>query len=195
MNRREFCLTTGLLLAGSVVRVQGYGIWDQVVMNTGFRAKKVFLESWDAEIVHKDSPQAVSFVRKRLEELHRDGCDGVLLVPGRCCASRWTQRITTEANQLGLAVFVPGRLPADLFRRVRTVQRFGDDGVLLLDKSAYEPDGVLGLILYDVSRCRWTGFVPGGTDCAQYPDDRENASLLAAARWLDRQCGCVKVSA
>jgi len=169
MNRREFCLITGLLLAGSACGGVAAVRTEEHLQN--FRAKKVFLESCDADVVGK-----------QLEAIRRDGCDGVLLIPGRCSLSRWLERIDTEVSLLGLAVFVPARLSADLFRRVLKVRRFDDDGVLLLDG----PSGILGLILYDRSRCRWTGFVPSGGDFVRDSEYRENAVQLLVARWLDR---------
>jgi hypothetical protein len=170
MNRREFCLTTGLLLAGSVCG-------NAVPMQTEKRTKKVckvFLESWDAKV------PTVSFVRQKLEAIRRNGYNGLILVPGRCSASKWMEQIETEATRLGLSVFVPTRLPADLFRKVRMVQRLDDDGFLLSDGS----DSVLGLVLYDVSRCRWTEFMPNDSGKSDF---HENASQLFVARWLDRQ--------
>ena len=181
MNRREFCLTTGLLLTGSVC-IRAATVPVEKHLQT-FRVKKVFLESWDAEIVRKDSPQAESFVRKRLEETCRDGYNGLLLVPGRSCITRWSKPIEMEANRLEITVLVPACLSADIFLSVQTVQRIDDDGVLLWDGS----DSVLGLILYDVSRCRWTSFVSSTVRFAQDLEKDEGIAKLIGAQWLDRQ--------
>ena len=190
MNRREFCLVAGLLLAGSAR--SGAVVPRSVERSQDFRAKKVFLESWDAEIVRDNA----SFVRKRLGAARNDGCDGLLLFPGRCSTSRWTEQIEPEAARLGLAVLVPARLTGVFFRKARTVvplaqtngvlQSFDgipaeDGGFLLEDK----PGGVLGIILYDNIRCRWTGFVPRGI--VSESERLEVAGELMAAQWLDRQ--------
>lgn len=175
MNRREFCQTAGLLLAGPI-----YSCAVTVRAEDGsnnFRIKKVFLESWDAEIVHRNSRQSAAFVRERLDAIHHDGCDGLLFFPGRCSVSRWTKWIEPDANRLGLTVFVPACLTVALFRKAQTVQRINDEGFLLLDGFG----NGLGLILYDVSRCRWTGFMPSGVDAVQ---DSEH-SPLTTAQWLD----------
>jgi len=181
MNRREFCLTTGLLLAGSVC--SGAVAPRSVDRPQSFRAQKVFLESCRED------------ASKRLKAVHRSGCDGLLLIPGRCSASERTEQIAAEARRLGLSVFVPARLNGGLFLQTRTIvplarlngelQSFDgtptdDGGLLLLDGSG----DVLALVLYDKSRCRWTGFAPMGTLA-----DFERATDLVTAQWLDRQMG------
>jgi len=184
MNRREFCLTTGLLLAGSVCN--GAMTPRAVGRSEGFRAQKVFLESCRED---------ASFVRKRLEAIRRDRCDGLLLVPGRYSASGWTEQIVAEARRLELSVFVPARLNGGLFHQAQTTVPLvytdgvlrcldgtpADDGGLLLLNGS---DDVLALVLYDKSRCRWTSFAPMGTIA-----DFESANDLVTARWLDRQMG------
>ena len=172
MNRREFCLTIGLLLAGHVC--DGAETAHAKACLKDFRAEKVFLESRDTEIV-----------RNRLKEIRGDGCDAVLLIPGRCSASKWPEQIEAEANRLELRVFVPACLSVDLFHRVRAVRHFDDGGILLLDGLS----GVLGLILYERSRCRWTGFVPSNVGCVRGSVPSENISPMDVARWLDRQIG------
>jgi len=192
MNRREFCLTSGLLLAASVCC--GGLLPRKSGQTVQFRAKKIF----PAEIVWEDS----GFVHKRLEEVCRNGCNGLLLMPGHHSVPTRMERIKTEAKRFGLNVFVPVRLTSRFFQKVQTavpleheagmLQRLDgkpadDGGLLLLDGL----NNVLGLVLYDSSRCHWTGFAVSDTGFVQEWERNEKASQLAAARWMDHFSQCL----
>lgn len=168
-------MTTGLLLAGTVCC--GAAPARPKDRSRNCLTKKVFLESWDAEIVRKDSRYAAAFVQKRLEEIRREGCEGLLLFPGRCSVLRWTEQIEPVASRFDLTIFVPAGLTAALFREARTVQCLPDEGFLLLDSRGSN----LGLVHYDVSRCRWTGFVRSGVNVVPASEHDQ----LATAQWLD----------
>jgi hypothetical protein len=127
--------------------------------------------------VHRDSRQSAAFVRKRLEAIHREGYNGLLLFPGRYSVSRWTQWIEPDAHRRGLTVFIPAPLTVPLLRKAHSVQRIDDEGFFLTD----EFGGGLGLILYDRSRCRWTGFLPSGIEIVHDPEH----APLTTAQWLD----------
>jgi len=193
MNRREFCQASALLLAGSVCA--GVSVRSEEC-TTRFRAKKIFLESWESENVWMDSPRTASFVRNKLESIRRSGCNGLLLVPGSHAVSRWIEKIVSEANRFDLKVFVPAYLGSDCFRKARTSislsyesgilqaidGRPADNGGFLLGDGAND---LLGLVLYDSSRCLWTGFTPYSSGLVQDPEYSVNDSRLIAARWLD----------
>ena len=182
MNRREFCQTTALFLAGSMCAGTSLRSEEQ---KTRFRAQKVFLESWDAENV-----------REKVACVRRSDCNALILVPGSLVLSERTQKIASEADRLGLKTFVPARLSRDCFRKVRTPIPLSHEtgvlqtidgrptdngGFLLLDGVA----NLLGLVLYDSSRCLWTGFAPYRIGVVQNSEYNANDSRLVVARWLD----------
>jgi len=194
MNRREFCQATALFLTGSACA----GATPHSEERTPrFRAQKIFLEAWDAENVWKNSPRTTSFVRKKLKSIRYNGCNSVILVPGCHAVSGWAQKIVSAADGFNLKIFVPARLDRDCFGKARTSiplshktgilqtidGRPADNGGFLLLDGA---DDSLGLVLYDSSRCLWTGFAPYRIDLVQDAECNTNASRLTAARWLDR---------
>ena len=207
MNRREFCFSLGAAV-GSGVAVYGGSVVstpvDSGIVATPvdehpvrFRAKKVFLESWDAETLHANSPVFASFVRNQLTAIRRDGCDTLILVPGRCAELKRLKQIDSEASRLGLAILVPTQLTRNFFREVHTViplaheretfhnlsgKTANDGGFLLVNES----DNVIGLVLYDASRCLWAGYA--APDAAHVHDAEyyDNDSQLVAARWIDQ---------
>ena len=186
MNRREFCRTATLIFAGSVCTGVALRREDRT---TRFRAQKVFLQSWD-----------VDNVRKKLESICANGCNGLLLVPERRSCLRWKKLIESEANRLGLTVFVPACLTNKFLRQVQTVAPLAyesgilqhidgkpadNGGFLLLDKSG----NAFGLILYDSSRCLWTGFTLSSAGAVRDTIYDVNSSRLVAARWIDQAWG------
>lgn len=211
MNRREFLhatsamtLTAGLLPTIPVIGGTSSGGVAEVrpiARIVRFRAKKVFLDSWATEIVRWDSFHAASLIQDRLNAIRNDGCNGLILVPGRCASAEWLKQIETEAGHLELTVLVPTQLTSDFFDKAQTVvplahgeeifqscdRRTANEGGFLLLNAA---DNVFGLVLYDTSRCRWTGFVSSDVGFAresieQNAESCELNSKLTAARWLD----------
>jgi len=153
-----------------------------------FRAQKVFLDSWNSE--------TASFVRNKLELLRREECNGLILMPGCHALSGWLERIQPEAEQLGLNVFVPVRFTNNFFSRIQQSiplvcesgilqsingKRADNGGFLLLNGD----NDVLGLVLYDSSRCSWTVFKSSAIDFVQTSEHDANACRLQTARWLD----------
>jgi len=194
MNRREFFQTSALFLTGSVCAGTSLCSAKRTIP---FRAQKIFLESWDAENVWEDSPRTTLFVRKKLEVIRRNACDGLLLVPGGQGGSGWMNKIVREANSFDLKVFVPAGLTCNFFRNIRAVTPLSHRAGVLqsIDGSPVDNGGfllldgigdVFGLVLYDSSRCRWTGFALPAVDFRQNIESSENDSRLMTAKWLDR---------
>ena len=187
MNRREFFQTAALFCAGSICAGSARQGRERIPR---FRAQKMFLESW------KNSTCSVSFVREKLEHASDNGCNGLLLVPDRCSLSKWEKLITVEGNRLGLTVFSPIQLTGNFFRNIHSVAPLANEtgilqnidgipsdngGFLLSDRS----DNVLGIVLYDSSRCLWSGFMPMNAETEQHTVCDANDSRLVVARWLD----------
>jgi hypothetical protein len=183
MNRREFCQTATLFLAGSVCA--GVSLHSEK-RTARFRVQKIFLESWDAENVLVDSPQAASFVRQKMCAIRNNGCNGVILVPGCRIATLRIKTIVSEARSLDLKVFVPADIPRDVFVNMRSCavlsdEAVSDEGFLLVD----EGNDVQGLVLYDVSRCMFTAFALPEASFGWDSEFSVSDSRLATARWLD----------
>ena len=193
MNRREFCQTASLFLAGSMVASASLRSEER---KPSFRAQKVFLDSWNSENALKNSLHTTSFVRNKLELLRREGCNGLILIPGDRTISGGIEKIQSEAVHFGLKIFVPARFTCDFFSKIQksiplacelgTLQNINgtsaeNGGFLLLDGD----DDVLGLVLYDSSRCSWAVFKPLAVNCVQASEHDANAFRLQAARWLD----------
>ena len=221
MNRRDFCFSLGAAVAGGLAVLGDPASGDAVASSLcgtadqralRFRAKKVFLESWNS-----DGNTAASFVRNQLNDIRRDGCNGLILVPGRDSCTAWTQLIVSEASRMELTTLVPVRLTRDFLREVSRVfplaqekgilsgittsfrdgQASCDGGFLLVNGS----DSVFGLVLYDPSRCLWTGFglwtgfaesgnalslnTTSRVERCDNADWRDADSQLTAARWID----------
>jgi hypothetical protein len=162
-----------------------------------FRAQKIFLESWDAENVWEDSPRTTSFVRKKLEFIRLNACDGLLLVPGGRGHLGWMNKIISEADDFDLKIFVPAGLTRDFLNNIRVETPLSHrTGVLQsMDRKPIDHGGfllldgigdVFGLILYDSSRCLWTGFASPAIDFIQDTESYVNDSRLMTAKWLDR---------
>ena len=199
MNRRDFCLTAGLLATTPLIGglcCSAAGAITQRNNPASFRAKKVYLDSWAAGIACGDASRAMSFVRQQWHELRSDNCNAVILVPGRHSRAGWLKLVETEANRLGLAVFVPTRLTRDFFRDAATVVPLTHEkgrlqsqvtwatdngGLLLVNQS----NGIHGLVLYDASRCLWTGYATSGVACVTDSKCQDDASKLTVAQWLD----------
>ena len=194
MNRREFCLTAGLLasapLFGGVVAARSK---ERALC---FRAKKVFLDSWAAGIVRRDSPHAASFVRSQLTAIRHNGYDGLILIPGRCSDSEWLKRIELEADRMELAIFVPMQLTRDFLGKTQTVIPLAHEGDAFqscVGKTANEggflllnaDDDAFGLVHYDASRCLWTGYASNSAGLVREAKRCEQDLKLTAARWLD----------
>jgi len=193
MNRREFCQTATLLLAGSMGAGASLRSKER---KSCFRAQKVFMESWESENVRENFPHAASFVRNKLELLRREGCNGLILIPGCRPLSGWVEKIQSEAEHFGLTVFVPVRYSGDFFSKVqKSIPLSLDSGILqngdgkLADNGGFlllnGDNDVFGLMLYDSSRCVWTVFKSSAVD-VQTAEHSANASRLLAARWLDQ---------
>ena len=199
MNRREFVQAAALFLAGSACAGVPVCSCERV---SRFRAQKVFLESWDAEDVRNNSPQTLSWMRKKLECAQHKNCDALILIPrggspsGRNPA-RWMDKIVPEADFFNVKIFVPACLTRDFFDPVCTIRPLSHEkgflqctdgkpadngGFLLLDRrqEAY------GLVLYDSSHCLWSGFASPAADLKQDAGFCESDSRLFSARWLDR---------
>jgi len=200
MNRRDFCQTAGLLMAAPVFGFDH--AWGREVPLRSethpqdFRARKVFLEAWNAEFVRKHSLIAASFVRHQMLALRREGCNALILMPKRGSAAGWMHHITSEADRFGLAVLVPAQWPRTFLCEVQTViplmqdagilqstngQVTDNGGFLLLNGQ----DSVCGLVLYDSSRCLWTGFTSSAVAHVRDAEWCDHDSQLAAARWID----------
>ena len=198
MNRREFCLTAGLLATTSFFgNVVALPIEERSHDHSAlFRAKKVFPESWASEIDGVDSLQTGALVRKRLNYIRREGCDALILAPNQRSFLTLENMIETEATRLGLSVFVPTRITRDFLSEARTAVplvcekgimqcldgRATDDGGFLLTNGS---DNIFGIVLYDSSRCLWTGFVSTGISPVRRGNGSESDSKLIAARWID----------
>lgn len=189
MNRRDFCLTAGTLLAGAAL--SGTVTVCSEERAARFRAQKVFLESWRGE-----SFPATPFVRQQLENIRRNECNGVILLPGRSTTTLWTDLIKIESLRTGLAVFTPFRLTRSFLQRVRATVPLAQadlhiqslegrtaksEGLLLMERGM----NVIGLVLYDSSYRCWTGFAASGAGLIHNVEHNEDVSRLAAARWLD----------
>ena len=193
MNRREFCQTVALFFAGSVCA--GVPLCAEK-RTTRFRAQKIFLESWDAENAGGNSSHIASFVRQKMESISGNGYNGLLLIPDQRSLLKWGKLIEAEGNRLGLTVFLPACLTNNFLRKVQTVTPLehetgilqsitemsaDNDGILLLDRA----DNTLGIVLYDSSRCLWSGFVPQNAGIALDALYDANSTRLVAARWID----------
>ena len=223
MNRREFlsvtgatALTTGLLSAVPLAALLpgvpflpnnafGGATGEQPgTRSVHFRAKRVFLDSWTTGQVHGNSLHAASLVQSQLNTIRRDGCNGLILISGRCFNAEWLKHIKTEANRMGLTVLVPAALTRDFFRKAQTVVPLvQEDGIFqCCDGKALQvamppmaneggfllingENDVFGFVQYDVSRCHWTGFASSAAAIKQNTDPCEQNSKLIAARWLD----------
>ena len=188
MNRREFCQTAALFCAGSLCA--GTVLQGEERIHR-FRAQKIFLESW------QDTACSASFVQEKLESISGNGCNGLLLIPDRRSLPRWEKMIKAEGDRLGLIVFVPTRLTSPFLQKIRTVtplvyesgifqgtdKKSADDGGFLLSDKA---DHVLGLVQYDLSRCRWSEFAPLNIETVRDAVSDVNGSRLVAARWIDQ---------
>jgi len=152
-----------------------------------FRAQKVFLESWNSG--------AVTYIRNKLELIRRDGCTGLILIPDRS-NSGWIEKIQSEADHFGLKVFVPVCFTCDFSSKIqKSVPLSCESGILQSVNGTSADNGgfllldgdndVLGLVLYDSSRCLWTVFKSPAVDDVQTSEHDANASRLLAARWLD----------
>jgi len=194
MNRREFCQTTALLLAGSM------GVSTSRCSEKRmpcFRAQKVFLESWDAENDRNDSQRTISFVRKKMAIIRRDGADGLILMSGYRAASEWKEVIEAEAGRFDLKTFVPTVLSRALFDRIRAAIPLSEEAGVLrsIDEKSAENGGfflldeksdVFGLVLCDLSRCLWSVFALSDGSLVQEAGEGADVSRLTVARWLDR---------
>ena len=193
MNRREFCQTAALFFASSLCTGATLRCEERT---TRFRAKKVFLESWNAENVRENSLLTAAFVQKKMEFISGHGCNGLILIPDQRSVLRWKKLIEAEGDRLGITVFLPTRLTENFLRQVLTVTPLTHEagifqctggkpadngGFLLFD----ETDNVLGLVLYDSSRCLWTGFAPPDNGTVQDSAYSTNDSRLVAAQWID----------
>jgi hypothetical protein len=93
-------------------------------------------------------------------------------------------------------VFVPACLDRDSFNKAQTVVSLSHEagtlqtidgipaengGFLLIE----EANGLLGLLLYDSSRCLWTSFAPYRTGIVQNFEYGVNDTRLMTARWID----------
>ena len=195
MNRREFCFSLGAAVGSGVAVFGGHVVSAPVVGGTfalsadehsfRFRAKKVFLDSWNTEIL-----------RDHASNVRRDRCDALVVVPGRCSCSRWIKQIVSEANGLRLTVLVPTQTTCDFFREAQTVIPLANDGNTLLNASGNaandggfllvnKVESVFGLVLYDASRCLWSSYA--SSDVAHVQDARwcYQDTQIVAARWID----------
>ena len=166
-----------------------------------FRAKKVFLDSWATGIVRGDACHTASFVQNRLNDIRNDDCDGLIMIPGHRTRAEWIKQIEEEACRMELTVLVPIPLTHDFLRNVQTVIPIvyeegtfqscdritaNEGGFLLLNGENH----VFGLVLYEASRCLWTGFTSSDARIVQNGIVQDGAwceqdSKLTAARWLD----------
>ena len=110
------------------------------------------------------------------------------------------KKIVSEASRFDLDVLVPASLDSELYLKTGTAIPLSRDDSLgagtlqTIDGSPAESGGfllldgandLLGLLLYDSSRCLWTSFVPHGNYVVQNSEYGTNDSRLAAARWID----------
>ncbi|MDR0326660.1 MAG: hypothetical protein LBI05_00015 [Planctomycetaceae bacterium] len=172
MNRREFCQTAALFLTGSAFAGTSLPSDESAIR---FRAQKIFLES--------------------RENIRHGDCNAVLLISGgRSGADMRMTTAASEANRLGLRVFMPTSLSREFLEKTRRTVFLSDEsgilqsvnrktagsgGLLLLDGT----NNAFGLVLYDSSQCLWTGFAVPNVDRKQHTG---NDSRLIAARWIDR---------
>ena len=199
MNRREFVQTSALFLAGSVCAGVPAHSRERLPR---FRAQKVFFEFWNAENVWENSPHAPLSVQRKLECVRRSDCHALILMPdgrnsGGRSPARWMDKIVPAATLFDLNVFIPACLTRDFFDKICTIRPLSDEkgflqstegkpaengGFLLLNRT----DEAYGLVLYDSSRCLWSGFSSSGLGFTQDAGLCENDSRLFSARWLDR---------
>jgi len=184
MNRREFFQTSTLFLAGSVCSGASLRSAEPMIP---FRAQKVFPESLNIENCRQ----------KQWKDISRNRCNAVLLMPGsRSVSSIGIKKWMSEACRFDLKIFVPTHFSRDFFAHIRTItplsyereilqsvngKPVGNGGFLLLDRIG----DVSGLVLFDSSRCLWTGFAPPAVGVVQHTESCVNGSRLMTARWLD----------
>jgi hypothetical protein len=150
-----------------------------------FRTQKIFL---DAE----------NNFQVKLADISHSGCHAAILIPGsRDVSPVEVERIAVEACRFDLKILVPTCLSCDLLGKTGTILPLSheagvfqhingkptdDGGFLLLDKNN-EPHG---LVLYDSSRCRWSGFAAPRDGFRKNIEESESGSRLMIARWLDQ---------
>ena len=184
MNRREFFQTATLFLAGSVCAGASVQSAEPTIP---FRAQKIFPESWNTEDCWQE----------KLKNVSRNRCNAVLLMSGSLSvSSAGIKKIVTEARRLNLKVFFPTHFTRNCFSNTQTIvplsyereilqsvasKPAGNGGLLLLDRLGE----VFSLVLYDSSRCLWTGFVPPTVDFVQHTEYGVKNARLLTAKWLD----------
>lgn len=203
MNRREFCLSMGLVLTGSV----SAGIPQPLhitVKKKRFHAKKVFLQHWSNRVEYETASRQTKILKQKLNRLRND-YDSIIVFPDNRVAPSFFNRFKCEANNIGLTLFVPETKNFVLPEQVHPV-RFLDvsaeeiiETENVKETATRQTGGVLfsllgeqRLILFDSSRCHWTVFICGNdcatiSDCAtvSLPTDVRFSRLVMAC-FLDR---------
>ncbi|MDR2756304.1 MAG: hypothetical protein LBC20_11410 [Planctomycetaceae bacterium] len=169
VNRREFCLSMGLVLTGSA----SVGIPESLYTTAkkkSFRAKKIFLQHWSNEIEYETASRQTEILRQKLIRLRKE-YDSIIVFPDNRVTLSFFDRFKREANNIGLALFVPASSDFVFPKRVNSVQFLEVSAEEIIEMETIEPanvktGGVLfsvpeerWLILFDSSRCLWTLFV------------------------------------
>ena len=158
----------------------------EVLPRRDFRAKKIFPQRWYAELVHEPPRRQTEIFRKMFENIRLD-YDSLIFSPAPELSADFLRRMKAAATQAGFEVFVPAAVPIFLLDSASvfplkadaesvTVAEAGEGFLVSAEDSPQR-----GIVLYDRSLCRWSGFLSGGV--SEIAGDGEN---LAVARFLDR---------
>jgi hypothetical protein len=187
----------GLVLTGSV----SAGIPQPLhttVKKKRFRAKKVFLQHWSNSVEYETVSHQTKILRQKLNRLRND-YDSIIVFPDNRVASSFFNRFTSEADNIGLTLFVPETQTFVLPEQVPPVRFLDVSAEEIIEAknvkgtATRQAEGILfaisgeqRLILFDSSRCYWTVFVCHD-DCATISSSTEiRSSRLVMARFLDQ---------
>ena len=215
MNRRDFCISFGTVVAAGTFGFTGigHGTIARKTSDTArpaIRAKKIFADQWAGEMAFDSPDRQADLLRKRLEDLAPQH-DSLLVSCDERVGSRFLETLAVESKRIGLDPYrssissaytfdVPAGTAVSVCPLVlagsvvepclRTAR--SNDGCLISYKYVGKEGAVREhrrIVLSDSSRARWLVFDP--CDC---PEDliaatgktNEKEFRLAVARLLDR---------
>jgi hypothetical protein len=213
VNRREFCLSMGLLLTGSVAAgiPERFGTTTTTTTTTKtcFRAKKIFLQHWNDNIGGETVFRQTKLLRQKLIQLRKE-YSSIIVFPDHRVALPFLNRFRCEADKAGLALFLPAPNNDAISKSMNHVRFLEVSAEEIVETETVESEtmesaklktgGVLcflseeqRLILFDSSRCLWTVFVCRNNNAtisaaasASSSAADTNLSRLATAHVLDR---------
>ncbi len=208
MNRREFCLSLGTVIAGglavcSAIReTPAVAIPGEPVRPEAFCAKKFHPEQWRDDYSHMTVAQRRNALRHRLRATAAD-CTALLVTSLAGMPPKFVRFLEAEASRAGLEFYVPAIFPGAALCRgnpqitdVRPLRYTGQTVVCVAESHAAGRgmrDGFRfsfaesrGIILCDASRGTWQTFLSRSQNRQSETARRdENRTNLHTARWLD----------